>query len=215
MGPIVSSNPTIQTVPEGRYFGDAFSGYDTFATTWKGRRLVLWAGAGDGMLHAFDASNRKGPDGTQAGGAPIMSYIPQPLFSRLPEWASANGAKVQAFVDGSPFVGDVKVGADWRTHLFSSLGRGGKGIFALDVTQAGTITTDTKGTETTADDTTSVVGSQLDQAHATTVFAWQMTDADDPDGDMGYMIAEPTTSIFTAQPGQIAMMNNGRCLVSR
>ncbi|MBP6268920.1 MAG: hypothetical protein KA422_04790 [Rhizobacter sp.] len=210
MGPIVSSNPTIQTVPEGRYFGDAFSGYDTFATTWKGRRLVLWAGAGDGMLHAFDASNRKGPDGTQAGGAPIMSYIPQPLFSRLPEWASANGAKVQAFVDGSPFVGDVKVGADWRTYLFSSLGRGGKGIFALDVTQAGTITTDTKGTETTADDTTSVVGSQLDQAHATTVFAWQMTDADDPDGDMGYMIAEPTTSIFTAQPGQIAMMNNGR-----
>ena len=126
MGPIVSSNPTIQTVPEGRYFGDAFSGYDTFATTWKDRRLVLWAGAGDGMLHAFDASNRKGPDGTQAGGAPIMSYIPQPLFSRLPEWASANGAKVQAFVDGSPFVGDVKVGADWRTYLFSSLGRGGR-----------------------------------------------------------------------------------------
>lgn len=210
MGPIVNSNPTIQTPPEGRYFGDAFAGYGDFVETWKNRRLVLWAGAGDGMLHAFDASNRKAASGAQAGGVPIMSYIPQPLFSRLPEWASANGAKVQAFVDGSPFVGDVKIGSTWHTYLFSSLGRGGKGIFALDVTQAGTVTTDDKGTETKADDTTSVSGSLLDEAHAEQVFAWQMTEDADPEGDMGYMISEPTTSIFTRQPGQIARMNNGR-----
>ena len=43
----------IQTAPEGRYFGDAFSGYDTFVTTWKDRRLVLWAGA-SGLQHPLD-----------------------------------------------------------------------------------------------------------------------------------------------------------------
>ena len=214
MGPIVNSNPTIQTRPQGRFFGDAFAGYGDFAATWKQRRLVLWAGAGDGMLHAFDASSSK-----EYGGKPILSYIPAPLFSKLQDWASPTGDKVQAFVDGSPFVGDVKVGADWRTYLFSSLGRGGKGIFALDVTRAGTVTTvtDDKGTPADKSDdttTTTVNGSELDEvaAHAQAIFRWQLTSEDETEAenDLGYIVSEPTTSVFTNQPGQIAMMNNGR-----
>ncbi len=204
MGPIVNSNPTIQGPPEGRYFGDIFAGYAEFAETWRNRRLVLWAGAGDGMLHAFDASN------SDLGGQPIMSYIPQPLFKRLPEWASASGNKVQAFVDGSPFVGDVMIGTAWHTYLFSSLGRGGKAIFALDVTKAGIATIDTKGTDVKTDDTSSIAESKLDQDNAAQTFAWQLTSDDDPAGDLGYIVSEPTTSVFTAQSGQIARMNNGR-----
>lgn len=214
MGPVVNSNPTIQIPPQGRYFGDAFAGYGDFVATWKNRRLVLWAGAGDGMLHAFDASSDK-----DMGGEPIMSYIPQPLFTKLQDWASPTGAKVQAMVDGSPFVGDVKVGADWHTYLFSSLGRGGKGIFALDVTKAGKLTTvvDDKGTPAeTSDDTstTTLSGSELDEtaAHAKTIFRWQMVNTDESadNDDLGYIVSEPTTSVFTNQAGQIAMMNNGR-----
>ncbi|MDO9313457.1 MAG: PilC/PilY family type IV pilus protein [Burkholderiaceae bacterium] len=214
MGPIVNSNPTIQTRPQGRYFGDAFAGYGDFVSTWKNRRLVLWAGAGDGMLHAFDASSDK-----VLGGKPILSYIPQPLFTKLQNWASPTGAKVQAMVDGSPFVGDVKVGADWHTYLFSSLGRGGKGIFALDVTKAGKLTTvtDDKGTPADKSDdttTTTLAGSELDEtvAHAKSIFRWQLTNTDEAaaNDDLGYIVSEPTTSIFTNQPGQIAMMNNGR-----
>ena len=202
MGPIVNSNPVVQTRPDGRYFGDFFSGYAEFVENWASRRLVLWAGAGDGMLHAFDASN------TNLGGKPILSYIPDPVFSRLPDWASPNGAKVQSFVDGSPFVGDIKVGNTWYTYLFSSLGRGGKAIFALDVTQAGIATTDKKGTVDTADDVTTVTGSQLDEAHASAIFKWQLTS--EQDSDLGYIVSEPTSSRITNQPGQIAMMNNGR-----
>ena len=217
LGPIVNSNPTIQVRPQGRYFGSDFAGYADFVEEWKNRRLVLWAGAGDGMLHAFDASSTK-----KYGGKPIMSYVPQPLRSKLKDWAAPSGAKVQPFVDGSPFVGDVKIGSTWHTYLFSSLGRGGKAIFALDVTKAGKVTTVTDDNDTpliTTDDisTSTVTGSELDQTadHAKTIFRWQLTSqdllADDPShDDMGYIVSEPTTSIFTNQPGQIARMKNGR-----
>ncbi len=195
LGPVVNSNPTIQKRPNGRYLGSAFSGYADFIKSWSARRLLLWVGAGDGMLHAFDGSK------TSLGGQPVMSFIPDPVFAKLPSYASISGAKVQPLVDGSPFVGDVKVNGIWATYLFSSLGRGGKGIFALDVTKAGTVSTDASNVAT-------VSGSELDQAHAALIFKWQLTDADD--ADLGYVISEPTTNRATNQPGQIAMMNNGR-----
>ena len=195
LGPIVNSNPTIQKRPNGRYFGAAFSGYADFVSAWSSRRLLLWAGAGDGMLHGFDASS------TSLGGQPILSYVPDPVFSNLKAYADPNGAKVQSFVDGSPFVGDVKVSGTWSTYLFSSLGRGGKGIFALDVTNAGTVATD-------ASNVTTVSGAQLDEGHASSIFKWQLTSADDT--DLGYIVSEPTLNRATNQPGQIAMMNNGR-----
>jgi len=194
LGPVVNSNPTVQSPPNGNYFGDAFSGYSTFVQTWKSRRSILWVGAGDGMLHGFDASSSK-----TRGGTPVMSYIPEPLFSRLPEWASPSKPKVQAFVDGSPFVGDVKTSDGWATYLFSSLGRGGKAIFALDVTKAGTVSSDV------------VTGSELDEGHASSIFKWQFTSADD--ADLGYVVSEPTTSRFTNQAGQIARMNNNKFAV--
>jgi len=191
----VNSNPTVQKRPNGRYVGSVFSGYADFVKTWSSRRLLLWVGAGDGMLHAFDGST------TSLGGLPVMSFIPDPVFANLPSYASIKASKLQPFVDGSPFVGDVKVSGNWATYLFSSLGRGGKGIFALDVTKAGTVSTDASNVAT-------VSGSELDQAHAASIFKWQLTDADD--ADLGYIISEPTTNRATNQPGQIAMMNNGR-----
>jgi type IV pilus assembly protein PilY1 len=195
LGPVVNSNPTIQKRPNGRYVGNVFSGYADFVRTWSSRRLLLWVGAGDGMLHAFDGSK------TSLGGTPVLSFIPDPVFANLPAYASINGAKVQPFVDGSPFVGDVKVNNSWATYLFSSLGRGGKAIFALDVTKAGTVSTDVNNVAT-------VSGSELDQARAASIFKWQLTDADD--ADLGYVVSEPTTNRSTNQAGQIAMMNNGR-----
>jgi len=191
LGPIVNSNPVVEGAPSGRFFGSAFDGYGDFVTTWIKRRPVLWVGAGDGMLHAFDAGNGS------TGGAPIMSYVPETVFSNLPNWASPTGAKVQAFVDGSPFVGDIQIGTTWKTYLFSSLGRGGKGIFALDVTKAGVVAADG-----------SVSGSELDEAHAANIFRWQFQGSSD--ADLGYIVSEPTTSRFNNQAGQIVRLNNGR-----
>jgi type IV pilus assembly protein PilY1 len=181
LGPIVNSNPTVQVPPNANYFGTEFSGYSSFVNTWKNRTPLLWVGAGDGMLHAFDATSN-----ASTGGTPVMSYVPDALFSRLPDWASASKPKVQAFVDGSPFIGDVKIGTEWATYLFSSLGRGGKAIFALDVTDP----------------------AKLKEITASSVFKWQFTDADD--GDLGYVLSEPTVSPSSDQPGQLARLNNGK-----
>lgn len=182
MGAVVNSNPTVQNRPNANYFPDGvtttFDGYSDFVKKWLTRPNILWVGADDGMLHAFNGST----------GAPLMSYIPDKVFSKLPSWASPDGPKIQAFVDGSPFVGDVKVSSGWATYLFSSLGRGGKGVFALDVTDPAVF-----GAESRAGDT----------------FKWQFTTDDDKD-DLGYIVAEPTTSTFSGEAGQVAPMNNGK-----
>lgn len=187
MGAVINSNPTVQVPPAANFFGAAFAGYESFAETWANRNTIVWVGAGDGMLHGFDASSGMN------GGKPIMSYIPEPVFARLPDWASPSKPKVQSFVDGSPFVGDVKVAGNWATYLFSPLGRGGKGVFALDVTEAGTPS----------------VPHKLTQANAANIFKWQFTVADDPN-DLGYIVTEPTANRLTGQSGQIALMNNGK-----
>ena len=181
LGPIVNSNAAIQVPPNGSYFGSPFDGYATFASTYKSRKSVLWVGAGDGMLHAFDAD----PTGS---GTPLLSYVPQPIFSLLPNWASPNKPAVQALVDGSPFTGDVKIGSVWSTYLFSSLGRGAKAMFALNVTDP----------------------SALSEVNASSIFRWQFTEADDSSGDLGYIVSEPTRSRFSNQSGQVARMNNGK-----
>ena len=186
MGPLVNSNPVVESPPSGKFFGSAFAGYAAFITnpTYATRKSVLWVGAGDGMLHAFDAN----PKTAEGGGAPLLSFIPEPIFARLPNWASPSQPTVQAMVDGSPFVGDVKLSSGWATYLFSSLGRGAKAMFALDVSDPSTFT----------------------EANASSIYKWQFTTTDDSSGDLGYIVSEPTTSRFTNQSGQIAPMNNGK-----
>ena len=181
MGAIVNSTPTVQQRPGADMRGAEFSGYGAFVNTWRTRKTVLWVGAGDGMLHAFDASKT-------GGGAPLLSYVPEPLFARLPNWASPNGDKVQSFVDGSPLTADVKVGSNWRTYLFSSLGRGAKGMFALDVTDPASFT----------------------EANAASIFRWQFTEADDASGDLGHIVNDPALSRVSEQAGNVAKMKNGK-----
>jgi type IV pilus assembly protein PilY1 len=188
MGSIVNSTPTVQSRPAADLRGPAFEGYGSFVTANRSRESVLWVGAGDGMLHAFRASRA-------GNGEPMLSYIPEPLFAKLPNWASPTGDRVQAFADGSPFTADVKLGDNWRTYLFSSLGRGGKGIYALDVTDPATFT----------------------EANAASLFRWQFTDASatsgDNSGDLGHMVGDPTTSRFSEQAGNVAKLNNGKWAV--
>ncbi len=184
MGAVVSSNPTVESRPAANYFPDGvhaiLDGYSSFVSTYKTRTSVLWVGSDDGMLHGFNATN----------GTPMMSYIPDPLFSKLPNWASPDGPKVQAMVDGSPFTADVKVSGSWSTYLFSSLGRGGKGVFALNVTDPTVFSA---------------------ESNASGTFKWQFLPTDDDNvNDLGYIVSEPTMSVFSGQAGQVAPMNNGK-----
>lgn len=82
---------------------------------------MLYIGANDGMLHAFDKDD----------GSEVWAFVPHtvmPNMYKLTDQDYAN--KHQYFVDGSPTVAK----ADGRTILIGGFNRGGKGYYALDVT---------------------------------------------------------------------------------
>lgn len=193
MGPIVNSTPWLQSpVVAARYtdldFAAATPSYRDFVnTTKKAARALLWVGSNDGMLHGIDALL----------GAPVMSYVPSPLVGRLEASLSASVREPVALMDGSPFTGDVLVaslpgftpqGASrmWRTYLFSSLGRGGRALFALDVSEPATL----------------AVASTAPNA-----FKWVFSSQDD--ADLGYQLQDPVRHPNSGQPSQIVHLNNG------
>jgi type IV pilus assembly protein PilY1 len=79
---------------------------------------VIFAGANDGMLHAFD-------DDT---GAELWAFIPPSL---LPNLKKLNGDTIEFSVDGAP---KVYIGTD-KTVLIFGLRRGGDRYIALDITE--------------------------------------------------------------------------------
>lgn len=86
----------------------------------------VFVGANDGMLHAFDASD----------GREVFAYVPGLIdISRLAEISRPDYAH-RFFVDGPVVVSPDSLTPD-SNILVGSLGKGGKGLFALDVTSAG------------------------------------------------------------------------------
>ncbi|SJM93839.1 Neisseria PilC domain protein [Crenothrix polyspora] len=99
------------------------------------RTPMLAIGANDGMLHVFDAA-------LAHNGKELFAYIPNTVMGNLaaltsPSYTTAGQHKY--FVDGSAAVGDAYFDVDhdnhkeWRTILVGTLGAGGKGVFALDM----------------------------------------------------------------------------------
>lgn len=136
-GDVVDSTPTVVGSPKERYdtiYGDAT--YSTFFKQYKTRRQVAYAGANDGMLHAFNAAFfTEGDDPTTTPvehgyfsttapssvssyttprsstpklGAELWAFIPQELLPHLKWYADINYTHV-AYVDLKPKVTDVRV----------------------------------------------------------------------------------------------------------
>ncbi len=84
---------------------------------------TVFVGSNDGMLHAFNA----------ADGIERFAYVPRGLdMSRLVEFSDPSYSH-RFFVDGPVIVSSTRVIGN-RRILVGTLGRGGKGTFALDVT---------------------------------------------------------------------------------
>ena len=90
---------------------------------------TIFVGANDGMLHAFKASNGSVPN---SAGTELFGFIPAEVVSRLKNLASTGYAH-EFFVDGDVVVSPKTAITGNRSLLFAALGRGGKGLFGLDV----------------------------------------------------------------------------------
>jgi type IV pilus assembly protein PilY1 len=133
LGDITDSPPTYMGKASLAY---ADQGYSTFAasTVSSGRSTTgktVFVGANDGMLHAFDANN----------GNERWAFIPSTVLPNMWKLADKDYRnKHTNFVNGPMEVTDVCTAncgtatAIWKTILVSGLGQGGRGYFALDVT---------------------------------------------------------------------------------
>lgn len=83
---------------------------------------TVFVGANDGMLHAFDAIT----------GKELFAYIPSVLIPKLRQLTHKNYSHAY-FVDGQIAVSSRTLTAG-RNLLVATLGHGGKGLFALEVT---------------------------------------------------------------------------------
>ena len=159
LGDIVSSSPVLVRSPSAPYSDATDPGYETYKGT--SRKKMLYVGANDGMLHAFD----------EAAGTEVFAYIPSFAYSSDPD----KGLKIltkkdpffkhQMFVDSTPVAADVDIGGTWKTMLVGGLGKGGKGYYGIDVTDPGGITS---------------------ESEAASRIKWEFTDS-----DLGYSYGKP------------------------
>lgn len=135
LGALLNSTP--MTHGEGMIVD--LPGHKLYMEGQDGRPKMVYAGADDGMLHAFYLEN----GASWSGGDEAWAYVPPDL---LPTLAAiyANGGQTSDprshhyGVNSSPKVSDVCGGScatpsDWKTVLVSGEGPGGKGYFVLDL----------------------------------------------------------------------------------
>ncbi|MCK5091143.1 MAG: hypothetical protein KAR30_01330, partial [Gammaproteobacteria bacterium] len=124
--------------------------YSTFISAQANRKGIIYIGSNDGMLHAFrgeESSSGAGDEGQE-----VLGYIPSNLFSNASATTGlhylTNPAYVHRYyVDLTPTVADAYIkaatsdtSAAWRSVLVGGQRGGGRGLFALDVTDASNFT---------------------------------------------------------------------------
>jgi len=131
---------------------------------------TLYVGANDGMMHAFDA----------ATGREIFAFVPSIIdFSALSTLSRGDYAH-RFFVDGPMVVSSRRLTTN-KNILVGALGRGGKGLYALDVTTP-----------------TSFDGGQ---------FKWER--AETPLGNMGLVLGKPVISRVNVSSKVAVVIGNG------
>jgi len=132
IGDIINSTPVVVGYPPYSY---GFDNYNEFRIKMN-RDTMIYIGANDGSLHAFDLSS----------GVERWAFVPRSMQWKL----NAAGTNPlydrcsteychQYYMDGSPVVGDVYakfdgISKEWRTVLVIGEREGGEAYVALDVT---------------------------------------------------------------------------------
>ncbi|MBY4948873.1 hypothetical protein K6V92_19870 [Cupriavidus respiraculi] len=173
LGDIVNSNPQYVGAPAA---GWVDTDYATFVRDRRGRTPMLYVGANDGMLHGFVAA---GPD----AGKEKFAYVPSVMYPQLAYLTDQSYAHAY-YVDGTAVVNDARINGNWTTVLVGTLGAGGAGVFALDVSDP----------------------DQVTEGNAATKVLWEFTNQADP--DLGYTFGQ--ASIVKLRDGRwAAIFGNG------
>jgi type IV pilus assembly protein PilY1 len=177
LGDIVDSSPFYVGLPIGTYRDPSYRGFRLSAAM-TSREPMIYVGANDGFLHGFRASD----------GREMLAYLPSTVYANLTK-LTGQAYVHRYFVDGSANVADAQIGAGstWRTTLVSGLGAGGRGVFALDVTDP----------------------SVFSEANASQIAMWEFNSTDPTDGaDLGYTFGRPV--IVKLNDGEwAAIIGNG------
>ncbi|MEP6906717.1 MAG: PilC/PilY family type IV pilus protein [Pseudoxanthomonas sp.] len=227
LGDIVDSQAVlVQNASSPTYTEAANPGYTAFSTSIANRLPVVYAGADDGMLHAFQA-DFSSPSGTvpvNGGGSELFAYVPSLLYNGpstastpqvdgLAALANLTGVSTNPwnhhfYVDSTPQVSDIDfqltglnpttsttATANWQTILVGGLGKGGKGIYALN------ITTVPSAIATTGSDSTTLANGETKLAQSKVM--WEFSDP-----DMGYSYGRPLI-VKTRKYGWVVIMTSG------
>ena len=201
MGDVVHSTPVYVGEPEftgrntGQYPGVIYAVtndlYSKFRADNSSRNAIVYVGANDGMMHGFDSDT----------GDEIFGYVPNVVIENLPDLTDPNYSH-RYYVDLTPSINDIfmvkdgAISATWNTVLVGGLGAGGKGYYALNITDPTQLTS-----ESNADD----------------IVMWEFTEADDGivgNSDLGYSYSQPLIAMSNAEDAGgenkwVAIFGNG------
>lgn len=191
LGDIVGSKANAVGAPSYPYLEQYNAGYSAFRTLRAGRTPVVYVGANDGMMHAFNASI-PGATACATCGSELFAYVPSFVHSALPNLGDPTTFTHRYYVDATPLVFDIDFYRtpnpvvaptnDWRSVLIGGLGKGGKGYYAIDVTDPSSWTSETD-----------VAGKVL----------WEFTDS-----RMGFSYGDPVV-VKTRKYGWVVLLSSG------
>ncbi|WP_413701435.1 pilus assembly protein [Psychromonas sp. KJ10-10] len=154
LGDIIHSSPVMVSSPDAGYdISHSDTSYGEFLAQYSDRRQVVYVGANDGMLHAFNAgfweeanskfSTTNGSLTAHPLGSELWAYAPSNLLPHL-QWLKEVDYPHVYYMDGVGFAQDVKIFEDdtthkngWGTILVMGMRYGG-GAMDLDTNGDGT-----------------------------------------------------------------------------
>jgi len=182
-GPVYVGAPTLNWPDTAPFPTDPTDRYSTFKEAKATRAGMVYVGSNGGMMHGF----------AEADGVEKIAYIPGNLFSN----ATGEGLHYltdpnyghKYYNDLTPTVSDIfaDIGPNnvqWNTVLISGQRGGGRGIFALDVTDPAI----------------------FNEGNAADLVLWEFSNSDD--ADLGYTYSRPQIARTNAGTW-VAIFGNG------
>jgi type IV pilus assembly protein PilY1 len=180
-------------------YSDQFNpGYSNFKSSYANRKTVVYIGANDGMLHAFDGGIATA---CTTCGTELFAYVPSFTYGNATTGPVSGLASLgkknfvhHPLVDATPRHADIDLARtagsgtttpNWRTILVGGLGKGGKGYYAIDITNPDPVSSWTSET---------AVASKV---------LWEFTDP-----EMGYTLGDPAV-VKTKKHGWVVALPSG------